>query len=216
MSRTPPGWRSQRRRPDPRLAHGDRRRDQPRHRGPRRRDHHPRAPGVVPATRQLTDGHHVACVHTGAGKPRRHHPHRTTTVPTTSCASSPSASGPHPPPAPRRSTSLICRVPHRVSSPRQGHRSWRTPHPRHRRARRRPPRRLIEPGPAPKLTRWRAHRCASHLGRPRPAGAHPRAGVGTHPRKVGSYPQPGAMPPPPARPAGTPNRVREQRAIGSG
>lgn len=25
---------------------------------------------------------------------------------------------------------------------------------------------LIEPGPAPKLTRWRAHRCASHLGRP--------------------------------------------------
>ena len=49
----------QRRRPELRLADGDRRHDQLPHRGRRRRDRRPRAPGAVPARRHVGDGHHV-------------------------------------------------------------------------------------------------------------------------------------------------------------
>jgi hypothetical protein len=54
----------------------------------------PDPPVLLPATRQLADGHHVGVVDTSAGKPRRHHRHRTTTVPTTLCAWSANGSSP--------------------------------------------------------------------------------------------------------------------------
>ena len=75
-------------------AHGNRRHDQLPHRGRRRRDRRPRPPVAVLTRRHVGDEQPCRVVHTGVGKPRRHHRHRTTTVFSTLCASSRTGSRP--------------------------------------------------------------------------------------------------------------------------
>ena len=71
---------------------------------------------------------------------------------------------------------------------------------------------LIEPGPAPKLTRWRAHRCASHLGRPPARCGTPARGRGDPPPKGRELPPPGSG----ATPTRVPSRYTRPRAGAAG
>ena len=201
-----PAGAGQRRRPGPPPADRDRRRDQLRHRGPRRRDHHPRAPG------QLANGHHVGVVrrpapenldattltdNTGADDMVRIEPQRL------GAASAPGPTAPD----------LLDLVPHRVSS--NSPRIWESPH-----VASTPPTSSPTPAAAPSsnpdrtsMTRWCAHRRAGHhRAVHRPAGRHPRARAWGPPHKVGEHPHPPAV----STPTRPPGRHSHPRAGGSG
>ena len=211
-SNTPGAGEGQPRRHRPRLADGDRRRDQLRHPGHRRRDRRPRPRNAVPAGRQVAmdtmsglwtparENLDVTTVNEQQRR-RRHCAHRAATGrgrirPRPHGARSPSFVASHT--GFRQLAKDIgagARRVHATDEPADARRGA-----------------VIEPGPAPKLTRWRAHRCASHLGRPPARWGTPARGRGDPPPKGRELPPAGSG----ATPTRVPSGYTQPRAGAAG